>query len=240
MTVGNKTTTACPIPDLGPESYARWRASEVGAITESLQHALMLRLIGDVANKRVLDVGCGDGKLAVELAQRGGGQVAAVDVSPAMIEAARERAKSLAVELDLQAASVQSLPFPDASFDIVVAFTILCFVQDAAPAFAEISRVLKPGGRLVIGELNRWSTWAAQRRARAWLGSAMWRQGHFRTPHELRDLARAAGLVPGNITGATYYPRSAFVARLVRRFDAPLGRLTTFGAAFIALSATKP
>lgn len=239
MAAGNEPAPACPIPDLGPDTYARWRASSLGAITEDLQHALVLRLIGDVTGRSVLDVGCGDGKLAVELARRGA-HVTAVDVSPAMIEAARTRAAAAGVRLDLRLAATQALPFAASQFDIVTAITILCFVADAKPAFAEIARVLKPGGRLVIGELNRWSTWAAERRLRAWLGSALWRQGRFRTPQELRGLASGAGLVPQSVMGATFYPRIGWAARAMRPLDAPLGRLTTVGAAFIALSATKP
>lgn len=229
----------CPVPDLGPQTYARWRASQLGTITEDLQHGLISRLIGDVRGKRILDIGCGDGKLAVELVRRGG-QVTAIDASKAMIDAASSRASGAGVPLDLHVASADLLPFAQAQFDLVVAVTILCFVADATPVFLEISRVLKPGGRLVIGELGKWSTWAAERRVRAWLGSALWKRGHFRTPGELRRLARAAGLEPEQLVGATFYPRFAFAARGMQHLDGRLGRLTTFGAAFLALTASKP
>lgn len=52
-------------------------------------------------------------------------------------------------------------------------------------------------------------------------------------------LARNAGLEPSSVTGAIFYPRSAVAARLMRRLDARLGRVTTAGAAFLALVATK-
>jgi hypothetical protein len=51
---------ACAVPDLSPEAYTRWRASEIGAITERLESQLILELVGDVGGRRVLDVGCGD------------------------------------------------------------------------------------------------------------------------------------------------------------------------------------
>ena len=122
----------------------------------------------------------------------------------------------------------------------MTAITILCFVDDAAPVFGEIARVLRPGGRLVIGELGKWSTWAAARRVRAWLGSRLWRRGRFWTASELSRLAEAAGLIVETVRGAIYYPRWGFAARLMSAVDPGLGRLTTAGAAFVALSAIKP
>jgi len=139
-----------------------------------------------------------------------------------------------------QVARAERLPFSAEQFDIVTAITILCFVDDAGPVFREIARVLSPGGCFVIGELGRWSTWAAGRRIRAWFGSSLWRHGRFRTAHELRNLAENSGLNVEEVRGAVFYPRSRRAARLLVPFDPALGRLTTFGAGFVALSAIKP
>jgi hypothetical protein len=98
---------------------------------------------------------------------------------------------------------------------------------------------LKPGGRFVIGELGKWSTWAATRRVRSWLGSRLWRLGQFRTAGELRTLAERAGLRVRGVRGAIFYPRCRIAARLMAAADSSLG-CTTIGAAFIALSAVKP
>ena len=96
-----------------------------------------------------------------------GAQVIGVDASQEMIDAARVRGKNQEAAIVFEIAAVEHLPFAPDQFDIVVAVTILCFVQDAAPVFREMARVLRPGGRLVIGELGRWSSWAAARRVRA-------------------------------------------------------------------------
>lgn len=242
MSEQTKQSEACPqgtVPGLGPEIYAKWRATELGAITEAIERRLMLELIGDVAGRRILEVGCGDGALAVELAKRGGA-VTGVDGSERMIEAARQRGRGAGVGLDLHVGRAEALPFAAERFDIVVAQTILCFVADGSPAFSEIARVLVPGGALIIGELGRWSTWAAERRIRAWLGSPLWRRGHFRAPGELRRLAADAGLMPGPVRGAVYYPRLALAARWMRPMDAALGGVTNVGAAFLAIRAEKP
>jgi ubiquinone biosynthesis O-methyltransferase len=227
------------IPDLGPEAYSRWRASEIGTITEGLEGQLILELVGDARGRKVLDVGCGDGEFALELTKRGA-RVTGIDASTAMIQSAKRRAKQHNADINFQVAVAEQLPFQAEQFDVVTAITILCFVGDAAPVFREIARVLRPGGRLVIGELGKWSSWAAARRIRAWFGSRLWRQGRFRTASELRDLAGQAGLVVETVRGAIFYPRWRLAARLLASCDPALGRLTTIGAGFVALSAVKP
>jgi SAM-dependent methyltransferase len=134
----------------------------------------------------------------------------------------------------------EALPFAAETFDLVTAITVLCFVDDADSVLREIARVLRPGGRLVIGELGKWSSWAMQRRIRAWLGSPLWRRGRFRSATRLRGLAEAAGLSVAELRGAIYYPRCTVAARLMAPYDSWFGRRTTVGAAFIALAADKP
>lgn len=231
--------SASVLPDLGPDVYAKWRTSGIGAITEQLQRRLILTLLGDIRGRDVLDVGCGDGDLAVELWRRGAA-VTGIDASPEMVEAARARAKQEGADISFMVGEAANIPLAPERFDFVVAVTILCFVANAAPVFSEIARVLRPGGVLVIGELGKWSLWAAARRVRAWFGSQLWRRGRFRTASELRSLANGAGLTPGPVHGSIYYPRWTWAARLLAPYDAALSRLTTFGAAFLGLTAVKP
>jgi ubiquinone biosynthesis O-methyltransferase len=226
------------LPDLGPDAYGRWRASEFGTSTERLERRLILELVGDISGRSILDVGCGDGEFAVELAKLGA-IVTGIDSSAVMIDAARARAKLHNADVNFHLARAEALPFPPEQFDVVTAITILCFVEDAAPVFRETARVLRPGGRLVIGELGKWSTWAAGRHLRAWLGSRLWRQARFRTAGELRGLAEQAGLSVESVRGAIYYPRLTLASRLLSSCDSFLGRHTTLGAAFVALSASK-
>lgn len=221
-----------------PAAYRKWRASTLGRITDALERELILDQIGPASGWHVLDVGCGDGEFALELWKRGA-KVTGIDASPAMIGAARARAAQHGADIAFEVGTAQSLPFRSNAFDRVVAITVLCFVKDAASVLREMAWVLRPGGLVVIGELGKWSTWAAGRRFRGWLGSSLWGQAHFRTERELRALAREAGLVVNSSMGAIYYPHCGVAARLLGPFDHKFSRLTTVGAAFLALSATK-
>jgi SAM-dependent methyltransferase len=109
---------------------------------------------------RTLDLGCGEGRLARDLAALGH-DVAGIDASPTMLAAAREAAPAM----ELHLADAASLPFAAASFGLVVAFMSLQDVDDLAGAIREASRVLAPGGRLclaVVHPLNSAGTFAAR------------------------------------------------------------------------------
>lgn len=224
---------------IGPAPYVTWHASQLGRVTDQIEHALVLRLAGVLDRQRVLDVGCGDGTLAVMIARQGA-KVTGIDADPAMLAAARTHAEAVGAELALRLGQAEALPFPDASFDVVIAMTVLCFVPEADRAVQEMTRVLRPGGRLVLGELGRWSTWAAGRRLRSWLGNAMWRRAHFRGPNALRQLAADAGLVVECLEGAVFYPPVAWLARFMAPLDHWFGRHTLFSAAFLVVAANKP
>jgi ubiquinone/menaquinone biosynthesis C-methylase UbiE len=106
---------------------------------------LVVRL-GDLRGRRVLDVGCGTGRLAALLAERHGCRVWGVDVSPGMLEVARERVPR---GVGLKLARAEDLPFRDGTFERA-AMTLVVHHLDRPLAFAELVRVLEPGGRLVF------------------------------------------------------------------------------------------
>lgn len=187
----------------------------------------------------MLDVGCDDGVLSVLLA-RAGAEVTGLNANPCMLDAARDRAGRADAAVTFIDGDVRQLPFADDTFDVVVAITVLCFVDDAEQAVNKMARVLRPGGRLVIGELGRYSLWAEKRRLSGWLGSETWQAATFRPARELKALVRAACLDVDGVHGAIYYPPCNLCARWLAPLDADLAAKTTFGAAFIVLAARRP
>lgn len=222
-----------------PEAYARWRRSTLGRITDVLEERLLVEQIGPAPGLRILDVGCGDGRLATTLAAAGA-EVTGLDASLMMLAAARRRAEAAGVVLALVAGDAARLPFADRRFDRVVSVATLCFSEEPRLPIREMTRVLEPGGRLILGELGRWNAWAVVRRLKGWLGSAVWRAARFRSRAELLPLADDASLTDVSVTGAVFYPPLAPAARVLATVDHMIGSRTTIGAALLVLTATKP
>lgn len=119
----------------------------------------------------VLDVGTGTGVLARELA-RLGCRVVAVDRSKAMLEAARAKLAAENVDgVELREGDAAALPLPDASVDASFAHMVLQYLPSPAEALAEMARVVRPGGRVVVIDFVRHDReWMRQELGVAWLG----------------------------------------------------------------------
>lgn len=119
-------------------------------------HRLVLDLAELSPGDMVLDVGCGTGTLALEAYQRVGpaGRVVGIDPGPRQIDRARTKAARRGVGVDFQIGAIERLPFTDASFDAVLSTLMMHHLPDdlKRAGLAEIARVLKAGGRLVIAD----------------------------------------------------------------------------------------
>ncbi len=108
------------------------------------------------ARGRVLEIGVGTGiDLPLYPADV---TLTGLDLSPAMLAIAKERAAELDREVQLVDGDAQALPFDDESFDTVVTALVLCSIPDPAAAIGEMKRVLVPGGRLLLLDHIR-SSW---------------------------------------------------------------------------------
>ena len=136
--------------------------NEASLINAYYARPAILALAGDVTGRRILDAGCGSGPLFAALRDRGA-IMTGFDSSPGMLEQARRR---LGADADLRVAELgRPLPYPDGAFDDVVASLVLHYLEDWGPALAELRRVLKPGGRLIISVDHPFAVVGLQREA---------------------------------------------------------------------------
>ncbi len=126
--------------------------------------------IGLAKRRAALDVGCGFGHWARAWMRHlpAGAQLASVDPEPRSLEEATSRhrahadALGLEIEFTFREAAVESLPFADGAFDLVTAQTVLIHVKDVARALDEMTRVLAPGGTLLLVEPNNMASVASE------------------------------------------------------------------------------
>lgn len=113
----------------------------------------LLAKAGISADDRVLDVGCGVGTTAIEVTRRFGAVVVAADIAPMMLEraGANVAAAGLTGSITVEPGDIVALPYPDDTFDVVIAEAVTMFV-DRERAAAELTRVAKPGGRVLATE----------------------------------------------------------------------------------------
>lgn len=148
--------------------YDRMVADAVRTMSRGLVAA-----VADVADDggAILDVGCGGGQLACELAERfPAALVTGVDASAEQIGRARRRAEKFGSQVEFRTGLAGELPFADNAFDAVVSGGSIKHWPDRAAGLVDMIRVVRPGGMLAVGELDRGCTLAD---ARAFV--AQWR-----------------------------------------------------------------
>src|SRR3954471_1523029 len=123
----------------------------------------------------VLDLGCGAGTDLLIAAQMVGptGRAIGIDMTPTMLERARRSADEMALDnIDLHEGLIESLPLEDESVDVVISNGVIDLVPDKEAVFAEIDRVLKPGGRLQIADviIHKEVSEDARKRIDLWTG----------------------------------------------------------------------
>ena len=198
---------APPGPGETANDYDRFAEAYAAENQTSLINAYYARpaivdLAGDVAGRRILDAGCGAGPVAEALRERGA-VVAGFDSSAGMLALARRR---LGDDVVLERAELGGpLPFADAGFDDVVASLVLHYLEDWTTALAELRRVLKPGGRLILSVNHPFVSQLAAPRGTDYFAtrstSEMWELGgakHLMTfwdrpLHAITDAFTAAG-----------------------------------------------
>lgn len=175
------------------DAYDHWYDTVEGkAIFEA--ELKCLRALHEKNPGRWLEVGVGTGRFACSL-----GIAEGIDPSPRMLEIAAERG------IRTCTGRAESLPFPAGSFDGVLIAMTLCFLSDAEQALKECLRVLRSGGRLLIGTVPADSPWGREYIDKASKGHPIYAMAYFRTASEIVELAKRAGFALVDAAGTLFW-----------------------------------
>jgi arsenite methyltransferase len=217
---------------------AQSRAVEATYATQDVvrQRRATLAALEPRTGERVMDIGCGPGYLAAEIAQLVGsdGFVQGVDPSPHMLALAARRALP---HMELSEGSALALPAEDGSFDAAVSTQVYEYVEDMPAALAEVHRVLRPGGRLLVLDTD-WDSivWRSSDDSRMERVLRAWEEhlAHPRLPRVLPELLANAGftlrltqVVPVLNVGYERDTYSANVLGMIARFVSGRQDVTT-------------
>jgi SAM-dependent methyltransferase len=138
---------AVPFP-LGTADYFRYY-DNLREANESIEFSYALHEYKEIAGRRVLDLGCGNGYVLSRYAKEGA-KVYGVDLTETGIELCRRRFELSGLNGHFTVGSAEDLPYPDNAFDVVCSMGVLHHTPDTEVAVSEVFRVLKPGGRLIV------------------------------------------------------------------------------------------
>ncbi|AMD01068.1 Demethylrebeccamycin-D-glucose O-methyltransferase [Halomonas chromatireducens] len=128
-----------------------WMAGDFGEVAKFIQHHAddFISSLHITPEKRLLDVACGTGNLAIPAA-RAGASVTGIDIADNLIEQARTRARAESLDIHFEVGDAESLAQPDAAFDFVVSMYGAMFAPRPERAAAEMVRVCRPGGTIAM------------------------------------------------------------------------------------------
>jgi ubiquinone/menaquinone biosynthesis C-methylase UbiE len=136
---------------------------ELGSAFQEKAAAVQLEGL-DLRGKKILDVGGGTGIISLLALQKGAASVLCSDISSTMLAMGREKAARLGYapdRIDFRQDDMESLPYPDASYDVVLTGMTLGLIPDQGRAVSEMARVLRPGGLISVGAHGPEHYWEA-------------------------------------------------------------------------------
>ena len=149
MTYKNRKPSNVYNSKLGYDKYAKLYDKTLHYL-DTFEKDKLIGLIGDINGKKILDVGCGTGRIVNKLRNMGS-DIIGLDISKGMIDIAKKKfPKVKFIEGD-----IENLPFKDNEFDLVIASFVIVHLKDLQKAFDEVYRVLKPNGVFIVTNINQ-------------------------------------------------------------------------------------
>lgn len=193
--------------DKSAATYDEWCSTPLGSFVDALEKRLMADVARPKHGETALDLGCGTGIYSLWLAKQKL-SVTGIDISTEMLKKASEKALKQQMNIDFIQGDIHHLPFQDEQFDLVISNLVLEFVEDPGRAISESLRILKKGGRLVVGMIGKQSEWADNyvKRGLENPGSVFANARFF----SLKEIAQLNYLQPSEIRLGLYFSPSEF------------------------------
>ncbi len=224
--------------------YDAWFAMPSGRYALTLEHELLLDLVPDWKNSRVLDVGCGTANQLLLFREKGAAFGVGVDISEDMLRFAQEKIRARGAQpLFLLRARAEALPFKKNSFKRITSITALEFFREPAKAVAEMRRL--DASEYLIAVLNSWSLSSQWRRLKSYFSRTIFQAATFYSPVSLRNLFKQNGFSSSDWrfrwrTTLQFFPVFfQFLEPLFRTADFLLTRLHSPFGAFLVLKIEK-
>ena len=171
-------------------NYDSWYETKQGRFIDLVETEAAFDLITLSPGAKVLDAGCGTGNFSIKLAEHGY-LVTGIDISSDMLNIARKKCMAKGLKVDLQTMNIEHLLLPDNYFDAAFSMAAFEFIADPEPAYRELYRVVKPGGQILIGTINRDSLWGKTYIAEASKNpDSVFKHAYFKNLEELADVDR--------------------------------------------------
>ncbi len=169
--------------------YDSWYDTELGRFVDEVETKVAFDLFQPQPGEKILDIGCGTGNFSIKLAKMGC-KVTGIDISQPMLEEAEKKAEKLNLDINFKKGDVLNLEFDDNKFDSVFSMAAIEFIKDLETAFKEIKRVVKPGGKILLGTIRKDSDWGRLYEKQAQKEDSVFRDAIFREPEDLEKLDR--------------------------------------------------
>lgn len=170
--------------------YDKWYETPLGSFVDEIESQAAFSLFSPPAGAAVLDAGCGTGNFSIKLAHKGY-QVTGIDISGEMLIIAEQKAALTNLNITFAPMDINNLGFPDHSFPAVLSMAAFEFIQEPHKAYQELYRVVKPGGLILIGTINRDSLWGQTYIQMAAADKdSVFNYAYFMNMEELKDLDR--------------------------------------------------
>lgn len=168
-------------------SYDSWYKTKLGGFIDQVETECAFKLFKVKKGMKILDVGCGTGNFSIKLAKMGC-KVIGIDISEEMLNIAKEKAKKEALDIQFYKMDVYDLKFEDEYFDGVFSMAAFEFIKEPDKALNEIFRVIKKGGQILVGTINKDSKWGELYLSEEFQKKTVFKYADFKTLDDLTKL----------------------------------------------------